>query len=86
MLNFFDYYGKVFNSQVEGISLERDSGTFQRAQAFCSGSLVVQDPLALTNNVTGGCYGWNTLRTTFLAAETSMRSDQHLITLCICFQ
>ena len=74
LLNFFDYYGKVFNSQVEGISLERDSGTFPRAQAFCSGSLVVQDPLALTNNVTGGCYGWNTLRTTFLAAETSMRS------------
>jgi DNA polymerase sigma len=73
LLDFFEYYGEIFDANNEGISLERENGTFPRSNAFCSGSLVVQDPLALSNNVTGGCYGWNTLRNTFSVAALSMR-------------
>ena len=75
LLDFLEYYGVDFDANSEGISLERDSGTFPRSNAFCSGSLVVQDPLALTNNVTGGCYGWNALRNTFSVAAISMRES-----------
>ncbi len=68
LLGFFRYYGNEFDPLKCGITLLNETGEFDRAQALCSGAIVVQDPVDMSNNVAGGCFGYPMLRQTFADA------------------
>ena len=68
LLAFFRYYGNEFDPLKHGITFLNETGEFNRAETLCSGAIVVQDPVDVSNNVTGGCFGYPTIQRTFSKA------------------
>lgn len=75
LIEFFDYYGRIFNHWEVGISISRGGCIFGRNQMHVDNAfLYIRDPLNPERNASGRCFGYLQVKQSFQYACHRLRS------------